>query len=244
MPADYRRKAEWERLGYDPEIGSAIATLPPPIEFLRVFHLTTAEFAISDIAFSRLKVATFADLNDPFELVALDVLKPDVRKLAEKFRQQCEDDLGLLCFSADWTSPALWGHYAAKHSGVCLGFNLKKGPLVEAVKYEDKRIKVAADEFKEDLQHRLLYTKFEHWRYEKEHRVVVRLKDAMEEGGLHFYPFNPDFKLAEVILGHRCSLAVDEVRKFAQSHHPDVITYQARPAYGTFHLVPLERTVL
>ena len=67
MPADYRRKAEWERLGYDPEIGSAIATLPPPIEFLRVFHLTTAEFAISDIAFSRLKVATFADLNDPFE---------------------------------------------------------------------------------------------------------------------------------------------------------------------------------
>jgi hypothetical protein len=57
MPVDYRRKKEWEKLGYDPEIGSAIASDPPAKDFIRVFHLTTEEFAISDIAFGRLKVS-------------------------------------------------------------------------------------------------------------------------------------------------------------------------------------------
>ncbi len=243
MPVVYKRKDEWEKLGYSREIGSAIATLPPPKEFFRAFHFTTAEFAISDIALSRLKVARFSDLNDPFELIALDVLKHDVRDLAEKYRDKCGNDLGLLCFSADWTSAALWGHYAAKHSGICLGFDLRRGPLLKAVTYEDKRIKVAADEFKVDLENRLLYSKFEHWRYEEEYRIIVQLTDTIKEGSLHFYPFNPDFKLAEVILGHRCNLTVDEVRNFTRSHHPEAITYKARPAYGTFHLVPQEATV-
>ena len=28
MPVDYKRKDEWEKLGYSRDIGSAIATLP------------------------------------------------------------------------------------------------------------------------------------------------------------------------------------------------------------------------
>jgi len=41
----------------------------PPPDHWRLFHLTTAEFGISDIALGRLKVARFSDLNDPFELM-------------------------------------------------------------------------------------------------------------------------------------------------------------------------------
>ena len=166
-----------------------------------------------------------------------------MRDPAERYKQRCDDNLGLLCFSADWTSAALWGHYAAKHSGICLGFDLRRGPSLRPVTYEEERIKVAVDEFKEDLEDRLLYTKFEHWRYEEEFRIVVQLADMIKEGSLHFCPFNPDFKLAEVILGHRCNLTVEEVRKFTRSHHPEAITYKAKPAYASFHLVPDNGTV-
>ena len=126
MPVHPQFRNEWQRLGYRDDMGSAIAVRPPPEDFLRVYHLTTAEFAINDIGLGRLKVARFSDLNDPFELVALNVINPTIRKRAEDYRSRCANDLGLLCFCRDWTSPALWGHYAAKHSGVCLGFDLMR----------------------------------------------------------------------------------------------------------------------
>jgi hypothetical protein len=111
-------------------MGSAIAVRPPSSELLRVYHLTTAEFALRDIEFGRLKVARFSDLNDPFELVALNIKSGVIRRHAEEYKKKCNDILGLLCFTEDWTSPALWGHYAAKHSGICLGFNLRRGSSV------------------------------------------------------------------------------------------------------------------
>ena len=46
---------------------------------MRVYNLTTAQFALSNIALRRLKVARFNDLNDPFELLAVDVTNFDLR---------------------------------------------------------------------------------------------------------------------------------------------------------------------
>src|SRR5690242_7534716 len=86
MPIHSQYRQDWINLGYKSDMGSAIAVRPPPREFLRVYHLTTAELAISNIGLGRLKVARFADLNDPFELIALDVLESDVRHKAEKFK--------------------------------------------------------------------------------------------------------------------------------------------------------------
>jgi hypothetical protein len=243
MPIHSQYRQEWTNLGYKPDMGSAIAVRPPPREFLRVYHLTTAEFAISNIGLGRLKVARFADLNDPFELIALDVLKPDVRHKAEEFKNKCNDELGLLCFSADWTSPALWAHYAVKHTGICLGFDLKSG-FGTGVNYVSERIKLARNETFDQLRDRLLYTKFSHWSYEEEIRVIIDLKkQTIEEGPLRFHPFSPDLRLAEVILGHRCTLSVAAVRRFTQNHSAQATTFKARPAWGSYNLVPLEESV-
>ena len=223
-------------------MGSAIAVRPPPEGFLRVYHLTTAEFAISDIGLGRIKVARFLELNDPFELLSLNILDQKIRKRAEEYRKRRDSEIGLLCFCKDWTSPALWAHYAAKHYGVCLGFNLNRS-LVREVRYVSERINDNEPHGinSEDL---LIYTKFEHWKYEEEIRVVVKLKEeAVEEGPLHFFHFNSDLQLAEVILGHRCSLTLEGIREFTRMHHPSATTFKARPAWGSFHLVPLESTV-
>jgi hypothetical protein len=48
-------------------------TEPAPEGFVRAYHLTMLEHAKTDIQFCRLKVATFVDANDPFELLALNL---------------------------------------------------------------------------------------------------------------------------------------------------------------------------
>jgi hypothetical protein len=119
---------------------------------------------------------------------------------------------GLLCFSADWTNPVLWSHYAAKHRGICLGFDLKRN-RAELVRYEDERILAQLGDppnpvnLDPALQRLLLCTKFRHWQYESEHRVFVPLKNTLADGPLHFVPFDPELQLREVILGPLHTLA-------------------------------------
>jgi len=46
---------------------------------MRAYHLLSSEHALSDIALQRIKIATFSDLNDPFELLALSLGLESVR---------------------------------------------------------------------------------------------------------------------------------------------------------------------
>src|ERR1700681_4254027 len=92
-------------------------------------HLTLLEHAKTNIQFRRLKVAMFSDANDPFELLALNCRgrgKREARKVLRQFKESQDDETGVLCFSRSWSNPVLWSHYADKHKGVCLGFDVKE----------------------------------------------------------------------------------------------------------------------
>jgi hypothetical protein len=93
------------------------------------------------------------------------------------------------------------------------------------------------------LQKKLLCTKYRHWRYEEEWRVFVSLENARREGRLHFYPFDDNLQLAEIILGPQCALPIDEVRKLTSAKHPKAVTFAARLAFKFFKVVPHEKTV-
>lgn len=248
MPYNNAFRVKWVAAGYKSTCGSAAVALPPPRQHLRVYHLTTADHAISNIALGRLKVARFSDLNDPFELLAANFRERQVRKVVRDFKSTYDSHTGLLCFSADWLSPVLWSHYAQKHRGVCLGFNVKRSRL-QKVRYKDKRLLVElGDEghplaMDKKLQKLLLCTKYRHWRYEQEYRIFVKLEDAQREGRLHFCAMDGDLQLAEVILGPQCDLPLAEIRELTTSRHPNAITYQSRPAFKFFSIVPKESTV-
>jgi hypothetical protein len=102
--------------------GSSQAKAPaansPPDAFKRVYYLTPAQFAISNIALQRVKVARFSDLNDPFELLSIDRSKVKNRRALRKRTRKINDETGLLCFSKSWGTPVLWGHYAERHAGM------------------------------------------------------------------------------------------------------------------------------
>lgn len=247
MPMRPELREEWDAAGYGRKMGSACVVPPPPNGILRVYHLTSAEFAINDIALGRMKVARFSDLNDPFELKALNFGGKIARRAAEKFRTDYDHHTGLLCFSRNWTNPVLWSHYGAKHRGICLGFNVEKD-LLEEVQYKDQRPLRNLDDAdpnqmtNHDLN-LLRRTKYKHWEYEEEFRHFVSIDECIREGRLHFREFGHSIVLIEVILGYQCDLSLDVVRRLTGAHCQDATTFKARLAFKTFDVVPDERTV-
>jgi len=65
-------KQEWLKLGYPRGMGSSSFLHPPTAEYVRAYHFTSSAYAISTIKSRRLKVARFSEVNDPFELLALN----------------------------------------------------------------------------------------------------------------------------------------------------------------------------
>ncbi|HEX2829039.1 MAG TPA: DUF2971 domain-containing protein [Burkholderiales bacterium] len=226
-------------------MGSAALLRPPRGGFIRLYHFTTADYAIQAISLRRLKVARFSDLNDPFELEAVNFREARTRRIVRAFKDQYGERTGLLSFSADWTNPLLWSHYSAKHQGICLGFNVMESE-VEHVRYEDVRIRDAFRDgdpgsLSEDLQQQLLCTKYSGWSYEDEWRRFIPLDDTTKQGRFQFFGFDATIELAEVILGTQCSADVLQVAELATKLHPTVdAVLRGRLMHKDFKIVPDE----
>lgn len=250
MPAHQKYREEWVRAGYDRAMGSAWVRLPPSSDRIAVYHFTSSEHAINNLAFSRIKVARFSDANDPFELMALNFLRGShLRQAAVDFKKLHDSEAGMLCFSQNWTNPVLWSHYADNHKGICLGFDLLRSYSQE-ISYERDRLLKELECANNDpnqlsltSQELLVRTKSDHWNYEKEVRVPIKLADAVKEGPFYFYQFGSVLRLSEVILGARCSNSLNEVRKLVDAHYSSVVTISARLASGHFSIVPKESTI-
>jgi hypothetical protein len=206
----------------------------------RVYYLTSTQYAISNIALRRIKVSRFSDLNDPFELIGVDRSDLANRKAFRKQTVRINDETGLLCFSKAWSNPVMWGHYAEKHAGVCMGFDIPEKDLCDVLYVESfKPIKLDPKTRKpkltDDAIGLLKRTKFVDWKYEEETRLFVELQPLTSESGKYFLPFSKSFVLRELILGPRCELSIDAVRGLVDSK---VVTVKkARLAFSRFAVV-------
>jgi hypothetical protein len=187
---------------------------------VRVYKYMCSKFAKKTIRERRFKISEFADMNDPFELAG--VVLPD--ETLCKVLVDLANETGALCFSRKRDNPLLWSHYADKHRGLCLVFDIELGPKVEVLKIDYVKIKpkLSVEPFLRAVAARregrsltpeerseakkvvmpLYCTKFEKWRYENEVRFLVSRE--VNEEGLWFHPFDDEFKLREVIAGARC----------------------------------------
>lgn len=160
----------------------------------------------------------------------------------EGFHDQMNASKGVICFSSTWENPVLWGHYADKHRGIALGFEVANDLLFEA-KYEDSRFHLPRDPESlrakpdEDTIHRILATKFTDWRYEKEWRLFVELTTARSESGLYFEEFSESLKLTEVILGPRCELPTVKILQLIASMDLRATVIKAKISHETFRII-------
>jgi len=204
----------------------------------RVYHFLNAEYGIQSIERKRIKISTVLGVNDPFELLGYDVSNRALRDLLMESRQMFNKEFGLLCFSKSSYSPVQWAHYGARHTGLCLGFDVN-AELLEDVIYQDVRVSdyvLPIDEASQlEWVRSLLFTKCSQWAYEEEVRSFSTL--ATEEDGLFFKVFDEDFSLAEIQVGFNCNLSRADISRALVGEAKDVSIFKVRPAFKSFQMV-------
>jgi hypothetical protein len=209
---------------------------------MRVYYFTKHYHAVSDLALKRLKVSTFNNVNDPFELLGADLLDPRDREALANFKSTIELTHGMICFSGSWGNPLLWGHYAANHTGVAFGFDIPDEFLHE-VDYTEERIKIEFDEATrkiidgEAVVQWLLKTKFSDWNYEDERRMFIGLSPLKFEGDAYFEEFSEQLVLREVVLGMRCNLSIPTVKRLIGVEGRQVAVLKAGMALRKFKII-------
>ena len=95
-------------------------------KYRRVYHFLKLDHALNDINGKRIKIATFNNMNDPFELQAARI-KPD--DLDNSLTAQWHEKCGVLCFCTNFENPIMWAHYADGHRGAALGFDVLRAQI-------------------------------------------------------------------------------------------------------------------
>jgi len=202
---------------------------------LEYYHFTNAEYGIENLKKRRIKASTLHNLNDPFEMIGVELSDKMIRKSINTMKSDISSKFGILCFSQTWNNPVQWGHYADNHKGISLGFIIAETDL-KKVNYVSKRLDSSILK-SANFPLTLLSTKFKHWHYEKEYRTVLQLDNLIKEGELYFQNFSEDLKLSKVIIGCESKLKREDVRKELCEADKNIQIIYARPAFKEFKIV-------
>jgi len=205
-----------------------------------LFIYSKAEYVHATLRSKRIKISRLHELNDPFEVYGVYRRSKSFAARFESFRAGFARDYGLICMTENDWSPVMWAHYADRHRGVCYRFDVRESHRLK-VRYKKEL------HSPEELKHLppmgqlrgLLSTKSSEWRYEREHRVIVPLRDAVREGDWYFRLFSADFQLREVRLGMACELAIEDVRSIVAVSYADkkVIVSKAKTSSTSFRVI-------
>lgn len=208
-----------------------------------VYHLMNEKFGLQAIKDKRLKVALIAELNDPFEFLAPSLADVMFRSAFVSLKRKMSESFGLLCFSENYKNPVLWSHYADKHRGICLGFEIPDKYLSK-VHYSKKRMipdRLLSQNLPEKIKamRDCLSLKFSHWRYENEQRFFVDLNDATMDNrtGLYFYDFCDHLVLKKVIVGTNSMVLRKTIYDHLELDGLNVESFKVRPAFKSFNVV-------
>ena len=203
---------------------------------MMLYYFTNKKFGLENLEKRRLKISLFSTVNDPFELLGVELSDKTVRKTVQYESSVLTKEKGLLCFSSDKYNPVQWAHYSDNHKGLCLGFEIPNS-YVEKVSYVANRLNKSILNAPEK-QKKLLTTKFNHWSYEQEYRMLLELLDYPEESpNLRFKHFDELLTLKEVYIGCRSDLKFEDIKNAFQSTSGSVVVKHTRPAFKDFKIV-------
>jgi hypothetical protein len=202
---------------------------------VRVYHFLPAKFALEDIKKHRIKISEIDQLNDPFELWCVHQKDKRLRIALREFKKEMGSCYGMLCFSQHWHNPVLWSHYADKHHGICLGFEIDSRGM-QAIEYLTKRPTLGLPPTKNDTD-RLLFTKFRDWKYEEEWRAWIKIETRDPTTGFYFYDFDGFVHLSDVIAGPLCDTPKTKIEAALSGYTEKINVIKARLAFKTFQVV-------
>jgi hypothetical protein len=217
---------------------------------MRAYYFTSQKVAMEHIFPERkMKLSRVHEMNDPFELLAAQLTDKDMRKLSKVLHAHWTKTKGVICFSDNMRNPLMWAHYAEKHNGICLGFEIPAIPedfdnsIIRPMNYEPKRLKFELRQFQASEENQLsfiralLHTKAADWAYEREYRTMADLKDQDPTTQHYYVAFGDNMVLREVIIGCRSKLLPPQVAAKLRGLPASVKIYKAHPGFGEFEMV-------
>lgn len=199
---------------------------------MRVYHFLNKEYGLKDLREKRLKISNIMELNDPFEFFCLELSDREFRASIKAGKKEAAKMGGVICFSANWKNPVQWSHYADRHKGLCLGFDVPS-KFLEKVIYVKDRIPHNG-ELDESKTIELMKTKYIDWKYEEEYRAFVPLEE--EESGIYYSDFSDSLKLKRVIVGAESKITRKDLNAALGEIVSEIEVLKARPAFKTFEM--------
>jgi hypothetical protein len=203
---------------------------------MRLYHFTTREFGLLALQNRRLKIARISELNDPFEFMSWEMSQPQVREEFKKSKNEWDKSIGIVCFSEHWHHPILWSHYAEKHQGMAIGFEVPDNKEYYRVGYVKSRTPVPVNLTENDV-YQIVFNKFEAWTYESEYRCVCRLSESVKDGDYYFEPFSDKLSPVEIIIGCESTISRAELAKTLGGNCSDIESFKADTASKDFRVV-------
>lgn len=150
---------------------------------------------------------------------------PGAKQKIVSYVQEAVNKLGVFCLSEVRDDILMWSHYADSHRGFCLQFNIKTtyypyGELLFKVKYSSSYPQINILRDYEDQTKKVLLTKSDLWKYEKEWRIF----DPDNGPGIRAYPAE---MLTGVIFG--CDMSHENrqlIREWAKGREIPLKFYQ------------------
>jgi hypothetical protein len=210
---------------------------------MRAYYLTTEHWALESMRLRRLKLAMLEDMNDPFELLGIELKTPEDRAFfQEELKHEMNRTIGVLCFSRKWSNPVLWSHYADKHRGLCLGFDIPD-EFAKEVTYVGRRLKsnIESANFSDENSspgYKLITTKYKHWQYEDEVRLIIQLEHVQREGQNYFTPYCDVLTLREIVVGLRNKLTDQHLLAALSREDAGVSIIRSRLAPRSYKVLP------
>jgi hypothetical protein len=139
----------------------------------------------------------------------------------------------------------MWSHYAEKHKGICLGFDVPD-QLTRDVRYiGDLLVTGDADNLSKDEKLKVIellyWAKYKGWRYEEEVRVHSSREDMDEETGQYFVNFGDALILREVIAGAKFPMSKRPIEDALKGYSEDVKIVKAVQSTERFEIIVNER---
>jgi hypothetical protein len=207
---------------------------------LIIYHFLSFKDAVDDLEQKRIKVSTLDTLNDPFEFMPYRRYEFKERQPFNAVFRVVAKKWGILCFSETWKEQLLWAHYANKHQGIALGFEIPKEKLLKVSYVSDEirpKFKLTDDAKENELKFlNLAKLKFQEWKYEKEHRLLFQLKDCIKENGMHFISFGNNLRIKEIVVGCRFNHKINGGKISELAKELDVKIIPTRPGWEDYRI--------
>lgn len=148
----------------------------------KYFAIDEDSYSITNLCNELVVYNSLFTFNDPFEGIGQIVYKGqfdyDLRKAVEMNlvtdkKNQLISNYRIFCITEHYNNPLMWAHYAAKHTGFCVGY--KKGD-VEKISTTLQKVTYSAQP-PSIKSKSVLFTKSKEWEYENEWRAIYKLTE-------------------------------------------------------------------